>query len=350
MGAVGGGAIQRRGRSDPRFGYAGGELALSDIREFPVEADSNVRLDLFVARHADLSRTQAGTLIALGHVLVNERREKASYRPEAGETVRVEIPAVEKRAISGEDIPLSIVYEDEALLVIDKPAGMVVHPAPGNWTGTLVNALLGRGGGLSGEGEPERAGVVHRLDKETSGLLIVARTDRAHRLLSAAIAARRVTRRYAVMTWGHLSADSITIDKPIGRDPRDRKRMAIVNKGRPARTDVIRLARFDAGDLLRAHLHSGRTHQIRVHLASIGHPVMGDDVYGGGGGRRVAGLPPKRHFLHAAWLKFNHPVTGEPLDFRSPLPADLTSALAVVAGDYAPPRGTDALTELRFYE
>jgi 23S rRNA pseudouridine1911/1915/1917 synthase len=281
---------------------------------------------------------------------VNGRQEKASYRPENGEVVRVEIPQVEKRTISGEDIPVAVVYEDEALLVVDKPAGMVVHPAPGNWSGTLVNALLGRGGSLSTEGEPERAGMVHRLDKETSGLLVVAKTDRSHRLLSAAIAARRVTRRYAVMTWGHLPSDSLTIDKPIARDPRDRKRMAIVNKGRPAKTDLIRLARFDAGELLRAHLHSGRTHQIRVHLASIGHPVMGDDVYGGGGGRRVAGLPPKRHFLHAAWLAFNHPVTGKPLDFRSPLPADLRHSLAVIAGEHALPENVDALTALRFYE
>ena len=264
--------------------------------------------------------------------------------------VRVAIPRIEKRAISGEDIPVSVVYEDESLLVVDKPAGMVVHPAPGNWTGTLVNALLGRGGALSKEGEPDRAGMVHRLDKETSGLLIVAKTDKAHRLLSAAIAARRVVRRYAVMTWGHLSSDALTIDKPIARDPRDRKRMAIVNKGRPARTDVIRLARFDAGDLLRAHLHSGRTHQIRVHLASIGHPVMGDDVYGGGGGRRVAGLPPKRHFLHAAWLAFNHPVTGKPLDFRSPLPEDLRRALDVISGEHVLAEGIDPLVAFRFYE
>jgi 23S rRNA pseudouridine1911/1915/1917 synthase len=283
-------------------------------------------------------------------VRVDGRQEKASYRPESGEMVRVEIPQVEKRTISGEDIPVTVVYEDEALLVVDKPAGMVVHPAPGNWSGTLVNALLGRGGSLSSEGEPERAGMVHRLDKETSGLLVVAKTDRSHRLLSAAIAARRVTRRYAVMTWGHLPSDALTIDKPIARDPRDRKRMAIVNKGRPAKTDLIRLARFDAGELLRAHLHSGRTHQIRVHLASIGHPVMGDDVYGGGGGRRVAGLPPKRHFLHAAWLAFNHPVTGKPLDFRSPLPADLRHSLAVIAGEHALPDDVDALTALRFYE
>jgi 23S rRNA pseudouridine1911/1915/1917 synthase len=286
----------------------------------------------------------------LGNVLVNGRREKASYKPEAGEIVRVEIPAVEKRAIVGEDIPVSIVYEDEALLVVDKPAGMVVHPAPGNWSGTLVNALLGRGGAISKEGDPERAGMVHRLDKETSGLLIVAKTDRAHRLLSSALAARRVQRRYAVMIWGHLSSDNLTIDKPMARDPRDRKRMAIVNKGRPAKTDFIRLARFDAGDLLRAHLHSGRTHQIRVHLASIGHPVMGDDVYGGGGGRRVAGLPSKRHFLHAAWLSFNHPVTGKPLDFRSPLPEDLRRALNTVAGENVLSADVDPLVALRFYE
>jgi len=305
---------------------------------------------LFVAKHAELSRTQAATLIANGNVSVDGRRERASYKTVRGESVRVHIPRVEKRAILGEDIPIRIVFEDESLMVVDKPAGMVVHPAPGNWTGTLVNALMGRGGNLSKEGDPERAGVVHRLDKETSGLLIVAKTDRAHRLLSSALAARRITRRYAVMTWGHLTSDKLTIDKPIARDPRDRKRMAIVNKGRPAKTDLIRLARFDAGDLLRAHLHSGRTHQIRVHLASIGHPVMGDDVYGGGGGRRVAGLPPKRHFLHAAWLAFNHPVTGKPLDFRSPLPADLRHSLAVIAGEHALPDDVDALTALRFYE
>lgn len=268
----------------------------------------------------------------------------------SGERVRVVIPAIEKRDVLAEDIPIRIVYEDESLLVVDKAAGMVVHPAPGNWTGTLVNALLGRGERNLPPGETDRAGIVHRLDKETSGLMVVAKTERAHRILSSAIAARRVVRRYATMVWGHLRSDEITVDKPIARDPRDRKRMAIVIKGRPARTDLLRLARFDAGDLLRAHLHSGRTHQIRVHLASIGHPVMGDDVYGGGGGRRVAGLPPKRHFLHAAWLAFNHPVTGKALDLRSPLPPDLAGALRTVAGEHALPEGIDALAALRFYD
>jgi 23S rRNA pseudouridine1911/1915/1917 synthase len=209
---------------------------------------------------------------------------------------------------------------------------MVVHPAPGNWTGTLVLALVGRGGELSDEGGEERAGIVHRLDKETSGLLLVAKTDRAHRLLSAALAARRVIRRYAALSWGHLTEDAVTVDRPIARDPRDRKRMAIVSGGREARTDFVRLARFDSVDLLRAQLHTGRTHQIRVHLASIAHPVAGDDVYGGGGGRRLLRLPPKRHFLHAAWLRLHHPITGERLDLRQPLPPELATALAAAAG------------------
>jgi 23S rRNA pseudouridine1911/1915/1917 synthase len=314
--------------------------------EFPVEADSDVRLDLLVAERAGLSRTQAATLIANGNVSVSGRREKASYKPRAGEKISVEIPVSPKRELLGENIPLKIVFEDDALLVVDKPSGMVVHPAPGNWSGTLVNALVGRSAELARD-EDDRAGIVHRLDKETSGLLIVAKTEKSHRLLSAAIAARRVARRYAVLIWGHLRSDTITIDKPVARDPRDRKRMAIVNSGRPARTDLYRLARFDSGDLLRAQLHTGRTHQIRVHLASIGHPVVGDDTYGGGGGRKVAGLPAKRHFLHAAWLQFNHPLTGVPMDLRSPLPPDLEASLRAMAGEFA--IGSDALTEFGFY-
>lgn len=314
--------------------------------EFLVEADSNVRLDLLVAERAGISRTQSATLIANGNVLVSGRREKASYKPVAGETVAFEIPPSPKRELLGENIPLKIVFEDDALLVVDKPAGMVVHPAPGNWTGTLVNALVGRAAELPRD-EDDRAGIVHRLDKETSGLLIVAKTEKSHRLLSSAIASRRVARKYAVMTWGHLRSDEMTIDKPVARDPRDRKRMAIVSTGRQAKTDLSRLARFDSGDLLRAQLHTGRTHQIRVHLASIGHPVIGDDTYGGGGGRKVAGLPPKRHFLHAAWLQFNHPLTGDPMDLRSPLPPELEASLRAMAGEFA--IGSDALTEFGFY-
>ena len=289
------------------------------------------RLDALVATRLSLSRTQAATLIANGHVLVDARREKASYRARAGETVAVEIPPPPGREILPEQIPLNIVFEDEHVLVVDKAAGMVVHPAPGNWSGTLVNALLGRGGPLADDGGEERAGIVHRLDKDTSGLMLVARSEQAHRVMSAAIAARRVVRRYAAATWGHFDEERFTVEASIGRDPRDRKRMAIVAAGRASRTDFTKLARFSSADLLRAHLHTGRTHQIRVHLASRGHPVLGDDTYGGGGGRRLVGLPSARHFLHAAWLRLKHPVSGEALEFRSPLPADLRHSLATLA-------------------
>lgn len=303
-----------------------------------------------MAARADLSRTQAATLIANGNVHVNGKREKASYRTETGDIVTVVFRKREERVISGEDIPLRVMFEDDSLFVIDKPAGMVVHPAPGNWTGTLVNALLGRGGDLAAGGSAERAGLVHRLDKETSGLLIIAKSDKAHRLLSSAIAARLVRRRYAVMMWGHLESDRLTVDKPVGRDPRDRKRMAIVSSGKRATTDFLRLARFGPGDLLRADLHTGRTHQIRVHLASIGHPVMGDDIYGGGGGRRLVGLQPRRHFLHAAWLVFDHPLTGAPMDIRSPLPNDLQQSLRAIAAGSGLVEAEDPLAGLGFYD
>jgi 23S rRNA pseudouridine1911/1915/1917 synthase len=303
---------------------------------------------LFVASAADLSRTQAATLIATGNVTVNDKREKASYRVEPGDSVRVQRPELLERQIVGESIPLSIVHEDDDLLVVDKPAGMVVHPAPGNWTGTLVNALMGREGDLAQTEDPTRAGIVHRLDKETSGLLVVAKNETAHRKLSRDLAARTVVRRYAVMSWGHLDEDRITIDKPIARDPRDRKRMAIVATGRESRTELVRLARFHSGDFLRAHLHTGRTHQIRVHLASAGHPVMGDDTYGGGGGRRLVGLPPKRHFLHAAWLRFAHPITGAQVDLRAPLPPDLRASLAAINDD-AMDLGDNPLETLGFF-
>jgi len=300
--------------------------------EFVVGDEAGARLDLLVARACDLSRTQAATLIANGTVTVNGKPERASYRGEVNDRVVVVIPPPPGRDVVPESIPVSVVFEDDDLIVVDKAAGMVVHPAPGNWTGTLVNALMGRGEPLAeGTGGAERAGLVHRLDKDTSGLLIVAKTETAHRHLSAALAARRITRRYAAVTWGHLASDQITVDKPIARDPRDRTRMAIVSEGKAAKTDFARLARFDAVDLLRAHLHTGRTHQIRVHLASVGHPVVGDDTYGGGGGRRLAALPPSRHFLHAAWLRFRHPMSGEQLDLRSPLPDDLKRSLAALS-------------------
>jgi 23S rRNA pseudouridine1911/1915/1917 synthase len=324
--------------------------AASAGRHTFIGGDDASRLDVLVATQLDLSRNHAATLIANGHVLVDGRRERASYRARPGETVVVEIPPPPGRDVSAESIPLHIVHEDDDILVVNKAAGMVVHPAPGNWTGTLVNALKGRGGPLSeGTGEG-REGIVHRLDKQTSGLLLVAKSDRAHRVLGAALQTRAIRRRYAALSWGHLVEDRITVDKPLARDPRDRTRVAVVATGRTARTDFVRLARFESVDLLRAVLHTGRTHQIRVHLAAIGHPVVGDDTYGGGGGRRLLGLPPHRHFLHAAWLGFKHPLTGEDLEFRAPLPDDLATVLAIAAGEDAAPAGTDPLEHFAFYQ
>ena len=307
------------------------------------------RLDLLVARALDLSRNQAATLIANGNVVVDGRPERASYRADPGEEILVRIPAPPGRDVAAEDIPLLVRYEDDDVVVIDKPAGMVVHPAPGNWSGTLVNALKGRGEPLAAGSDPTREGIVHRLDKETSGLLLLAKTDRAHRQLGAAMAQRAISRRYAVLCWGHLEQDQEIVDKPMARDPRNRQRMAVVPNGKPAKTAFVRLARFDPGDLLRAHLFTGRTHQIRVHLASIGHPVIGDDTYGGGGGRRLVNLPAKRHFLHAAWLIFRHPALGKDIEVRSPLPEDLRAALIHIADGSIPADTQDPLEFLGFF-
>ena len=328
---------------------AGSREPVRHVLDVTADDPAGARLDTLIAKKLDLSRTQAATLIANGHVRVSDRREKASYRPEPGDRIAVEIPPPAGREVLGEDIPLDIVFEDADLLVVNKAPGMVVHPAPGNWTGTLVNALKGRGSELAEAGGEDREGIVHRLDKDTSGLLLVAKSDRAHRVLGAALQARRIVRRYAALAWGHLDSDRITVEKPVARDPRDRTRMAIVNTGRAARTDFVRLARFDSADLLRAHLHSGRTHQIRVHLSSIGHPVVGDDTYGGGGGRKLVALPARRHFLHAAWLRFAHPVTGVAMDLRAPLPPDLTKSLITVDGSGTLAADSDLLDHFGFY-
>ena len=324
-----------------------------------LEADSDVRLDSLVASIAGVSRTQAATLIATDQVRVDGRHEKASYKPRKGE--RVEIwrpPPTTERSFEPESIALTVVLEDEDLLVIDKAPGMVVHPAPGNWSGTLVNALLGRGLARDlGAGEREsivpRAGLVHRLDKETSGLLLVAKNERAHRILAKAVADRRVIRQYAVLSRGHLRSERVVVEKPLARDPRDRKRMAVVQTGKPAKTTFVRLARFEGAELLRATLHTGRTHQIRVHLASVGHPVVGDTVYGAAARRRTATTEQEptsgRHFLHAAWLRLRHPSSGTLIDLRSPLPPDLRQSLADAARDARILQMADPLDEFDFY-
>jgi 23S rRNA pseudouridine1911/1915/1917 synthase len=309
---------------------------------FTVLAETTERLDRFLADQLGLSRTQAARLVADKAVSVDGKWARASRLLSRGERVTVEIPEHEPpRTLKPAAIPLTIVFEDEHLAVLDKPAGLVVHPAPGHWDDTLVNALVARGTTLAG-GAEGRPGIVHRLDRDTSGLMVVAKTDLAHRRLGAALAARRVHRTYAALAWGHLTESPTIIDAPLARHPTDRKRMAVNPRGRPARTDAFVAARFEVVDLLRLELHTGRTHQIRAHLEHIGHPVVGDPVYGGGGSRRISGAARRaaqtieratpRQALHAAALAFRHPVTGEPLEFRAEWPADLRDALLASGG------------------
>jgi 23S rRNA pseudouridine1911/1915/1917 synthase len=326
--------------------------------EFSVVAARTERLDRFLADQLGLSRTQAARLVADKAVSVDGNPARASRTLSRGDLVSVRFPEHQPpRTLRPASIPLTVVYEDEHLAVIDKPAGLVVHPAPGHWDDTLVNALVARGTTLAG-GAEGRPGVVHRLDRDTSGLMVVAKTDLAHRRLGAAIAARRIRRTYAALAWGHLRSSPTVIEAPVARHPVDRKRMTITPGGRPARTDAYVLARFDLVDLLRLELHSGRTHQIRVHLEHIGHPVVGDPTYAGGGSRRVSGstrraaealeLATPRQALHAAGLAFRHPATGEEMEFRSEWPVDLRESLLIAGGSEVVAH-PDPLSYLLFY-
>ncbi len=300
-----------------------------------VDDSADQRLDRYLSEHLQLSRSQVAALIEAGRVLVNEREPKKSYVPEAGDRIVVQVPPPEPLEALAEEIPVDVLFEDEALLVVNKPAGMVVHPAPGHSSGTLINALLHRAGRLSSIGGSSRPGVVHRLDKDTSGLIIVARDETAHRRLADALARRKVFRRYLAACWGHLRKDTLVIDAELGRHRGDRKRMAVVPGARPALTEVERLERWRAADFLRVRLQTGRTHQIRVHLRHIGHPLVGDRQYAEGwerglasGNRWARDLAARvpRQFLHAAELRFQHPLTARALEFEAPLPADLTEA------------------------
>lgn len=291
------------------------------------------RLDSYLAEQLDFSRSRVEQLIAEGRVEVNGAVPKKRDRPQPGDTIRIHIPPPEVSAIEAEPIPLEIVHQDADIVVINKPPGLVVHPAPGHRRGTLVNALLHEVRDLSGIGGVLRPGIVHRLDRDTSGLLVVAKNDAAHRRLASALKRREVRRRYLVAAWGHLSEETLRVDAPIGRNPRDRQRMAVVEGGRSAVTHFSVAERWVAADLLTAELETGRTHQIRVHLMHIGHPVVGDETYGQGRERGFSGRSrawamdlarrTPRQFLHAAELSFNHPRTGEWMSFFSPLPADL---------------------------
>jgi 23S rRNA pseudouridine1911/1915/1917 synthase len=287
--------------------------------------DSGIRLDIFVAKGFSApSRSFAARLIDEGRVRVNGRKARASYRVLEGDAVEADFPeAPEKSGIKAEQIELTVVYEDDDIIVLDKPKGLVVHPGAGRSSGTLVNALLGRENSLSSIGGTERPGIVHRLDKDTSGLLVVAKNDRAHVRLSADLQARRMGRKYWAIARGSFHEDSGSIDVPVGRSQSDRRKMAARPDGRAAVTHFKVLERFPGYTLLELKLESGRTHQIRVHLSYIGHPVAGDAQYGGTEGE--LGLASQA--LHAVALELNHPADGRRMSFSSNPGAEFADAL-----------------------
>lgn len=319
---------------------------LVNDRELLVDDGANSRLDVYVARALDnLSRSHVQKLIEQGHVLVNGRPQRASYRVQTGDRLSVRVPPPEPTHISAEDIPLDIAYEDEHLIVVIKPRGMTVHPAPGSRHGTLVNAILALGGGLSSIGGQQRPGIVHRLDKDTSGLIVVARTDLAHSVLQRQIQSRTAERRYVALVWGDAKFNEAVVDAPVGRHPTDRQKMAVISDtsrytARKAVTHLKALERLGGFTLLEAKLDTGRTHQIRVHCSFIGHPVVGDPVYGGTkrplpssysklDQQRLSELIDALggQALHAQALAFEHPVTRERLSFEVPPPPDMTALL-----------------------
>ncbi len=308
-----------------------------DLRQASVDAALHgQRLDkALVTLAPEFSRSHLQHLIERGHVWLDEQPAgSASRRVRAGQRLRLElVPTDESRAFRPEPLPLAVLHEDEHLLVLNKPAGLVVHPAPGHWSGTLLNGLLAHHAGAV---HLPRAGIVHRLDKDTSGVMMVGKTLPAVTALVRDIAARDVHRRYLALAHGVLQPPEQQLDAPIGRDPRERVRMAVVASGKPARTDVSRLANVLVDGVgpvsaLRCTLHTGRTHQIRVHLAWCGHPLLADSLYGG---RPALGL--QRQALHATELRLEHPVTRQTLRFGCPAPPDFVSAWRAVTGDSPP--------------
>jgi 23S rRNA pseudouridine1911/1915/1917 synthase len=301
----------------------------SEIRSFAVTlAQHGERLDkLLTATAPEFSRAHLQTLIADGRVQVEGKvATGASARMKAGWRVQVElVRPVQDQAFKPEDIPLDIVYEDAHVMVVNKPAGLVVHPAAGNWSGTLLNGILHRDPNAA---TLPRAGIVHRLDKDTSGLMVVGRTLEGVTGLMRDIASRVVSRKYLALAHGRLKTTQESIEAPIGRDPKVRVRMAVVNSGKWAKTDIDQVAYADGIAAVRCTLHTGRTHQIRVHLMFRGHPLVSDEVYGG---RPALGM--KRQALHAAHLAFNHPVTGARLSFDAAPPEDFAQAWAHIVGD-----------------
>lgn len=298
-----------------------------DIREYVVtQAQAGERLDAYLARASGLSRARVQRLIQGGQVRVDGHPQKPRHRMSPGERVQLHVPPATPLDLTPEPIPLDILREDDDLIVLNKPPGMVVHPGPGRSTGTLVQALLAHCGTLPGIGGMERPGIVHRLDRDTSGVLVVAKTESAHQSLSRQFKARVVKKRYLALVRGEVRQDSGRIEAAIGRREDDRKRMGVQSRGgREARTVFHVLRRLPGMTVLALDLETGRTHQIRVHLAHIGHPVIGDQVYGGRRERRRAatdGPRADRQMLHAWRLAFHHPTTGAWVEFSAPIPED----------------------------
>jgi 23S rRNA pseudouridine1911/1915/1917 synthase len=304
------------------------------VKETIPAALEGERLDRVVAMLTGVSRAEAASLVDDGSVAVDGRAvTKGSHRVVEGVEVEVEVPARPdvERLVADPAMPVPVVHEDDDLLVIDKPAGLVVHPGAGVGRGTLVHGLLARYPEIAAVGQPDRPGIVHRLDKGTSGLLLVARSEAAYDELVAMLSAHEVHRRYRALVWGKVEAPSGMVDAPVGRSTRDRTRMAVTVRGKPAATYYEVVRRFDDPVPLTevtCTLTTGRTHQIRVHMTSIGHPVVGDDRYGRGARSTV---PMDRPWLHAEHLALDHPTTGTPLTFDAPLPPDLTTVLTTLA-------------------
>lgn len=311
------------------------ESSLQTYIAFP--EDRGIRLDIFLTKHnPSLSRSQIKKLIEKGNVLLNGEVSKAGAKMKAGDRIDLKIPPPEPMVALPEPIPLNILFEDTEIIVINKPPGLVVHPAAGNYSGTLVNGLLYHSKSLSSQGGPFRPGIVHRLDKNTSGVMVVAKNDRSHQHLATQFKDHTITRRYLALTVGIVKEDQGTISSLIGRNPRDRKKMSSrPHRGRMAITHWEVLKRYRLFTLLNIYLETGRTHQIRVHLASIHHPVLGDPDYGGR--KPLSSLPTgesrhffplvKRQILHATTLGFIHPLTEVYVEFNVPPPEDIQSVL-----------------------
>lgn len=304
------------------------------------DTEAGERLDAAVSRLFSLSRSAAAKEIEGGNVTVNGTPRQKRYEVRAGDTVSYDPPPLKEAEALPENIPLSIVYEDADILVIDKPKGMVVHPAAGNPAGTLVNALLYHcKGELSGIGGVLRPGIVHRIDKDTSGLLVVAKNDEAHRALAAQLEEHRIVREYHALALGGFREERGTVDLPIGRHPTDRKKMAVIRDGshtaRRAVTHYEVAEAFGKITYLRLHLETGRTHQIRVHMSYLGHPLLGDTLYGGGHTpfERAHAALLSGQALHAKRLTLTHPRTGETMCFESPLPSEFERLLKILRAE-----------------